>query len=74
MAYEVRSTTSFMQRDVSAFVLAHKVPQAQPQMIVAQGGGGNRNAKNLPMGPEGREWSNGLCSCCDTPGTCEHDT
>ncbi|KAH6908820.1 PLAC8 family-domain-containing protein [Coprinopsis sp. MPI-PUGE-AT-0042] len=37
-------------------------------MIVVPGGG-NRNAKNLPMGPDGREWSNGLCSCCDTPGT-----
>ena len=30
--------------------------------------GGNRNAKNLTIGPEGREWSNGLCSCFDTPG------
>jgi hypothetical protein len=33
--------------------------------------GGNRNAKNLPVGPEGREWSNGLCSCFDLPGTCK---
>lgn len=32
--------------------------------------GGNRNSKNLPVTAEGREWSNGLCSCCDEPGTC----
>ncbi|EAU82184.2 hypothetical protein CC1G_11374 [Coprinopsis cinerea okayama7 len=44
--------------------------QPQPQMVVQQGGGGNRNVKNLPLGPDGREWSNGLCSCCDEPGTC----
>ncbi|KAF8808549.1 hypothetical protein BYT27DRAFT_7096379 [Phlegmacium glaucopus] len=24
----------------------------------------NRNMKNLPMGPNGREWSNDLSSCC----------
>ncbi|KAG2003028.1 hypothetical protein CC2G_003661 [Coprinopsis cinerea AmutBmut pab1-1] len=45
--------------------------QAQPQMVVQQGGaGGNRNARNLPVGPDGREWSNGLFSCCNKPGTC----
>ncbi|KAH6908821.1 PLAC8 family-domain-containing protein [Coprinopsis sp. MPI-PUGE-AT-0042] len=43
--------------------------EAKPQMTVAQGGGGNRNVNNVPVGPEGREWSNGLFSCCDTPGT-----
>ncbi|EKM76902.1 hypothetical protein AGABI1DRAFT_44341 [Agaricus bisporus var. burnettii JB137-S8] len=32
--------------------------------------GGNRNAKNQPMGPDGREWSNGICDCCNEPGTC----
>ncbi|TEB31044.1 PLAC8-domain-containing protein [Coprinellus micaceus] len=41
-------------------------PQA-PMMVQS---GGNRNAKNLPVTAEGREWSNGLCSCCDEPGTC----
>ncbi|THU79572.1 PLAC8-domain-containing protein [Dendrothele bispora CBS 962.96] len=27
--------------------------------------GGNRNAKNMPMTPDGqRDWSNGICDCC----------
>ncbi|KDQ22151.1 hypothetical protein PLEOSDRAFT_1050150 [Pleurotus ostreatus PC15] len=39
-------------------------------MMVAPGGGGNRNAKNLPMDADGREWSNGLCDCCSDAGTC----
>lgn len=43
-------------------------PQPTPGMVI--GGGGNRNAKNMPMGADGREWSNGLCDCCDAPGTC----
>lgn len=43
-----------------------------PAMTI--GGGGNRNAKNLPMGPEGREWSNGLCDCCNEPGTCQSNS
>ncbi|KAJ3565399.1 hypothetical protein NP233_g7661 [Leucocoprinus birnbaumii] len=43
-------------------------PQATPGMMI--GGGGNRNAKNLPMDADGRDWSNGLCDCCDAPGTC----
>ncbi|KAF4581729.1 hypothetical protein EYR40_002745 [Pleurotus pulmonarius] len=45
-------------------------PQAMPGMIVAPGGGGNRNAKNLPMDADGREWSHGLCDCCADVGTC----
>lgn len=40
-------------------------------MRVVPGGGGNRNAKNLPEGKDGREWSHGLCGCCDEPGTCK---
>jgi hypothetical protein len=27
------------------------------------GGGGNRNANHLPVGPNGRPWSYGLCNC-----------
>ena len=42
-------------------------PQAVPAMTVASG---NRNAKNIPVGPEGREWSYGLFDCFATPGTC----
>jgi hypothetical protein len=45
-------------------------PMAQPGMSI-RGGGGNRNVKNLPMGPNGREWSHGLFSCCDKPSTCQ---
>ncbi|KDQ22150.1 hypothetical protein PLEOSDRAFT_1086889 [Pleurotus ostreatus PC15] len=41
-----------------------------PAMVVVPGGGGNRNAKNLPMDPDGREWSHGLCDCCSDVGTC----
>ncbi|KIM38033.1 hypothetical protein M413DRAFT_448072 [Hebeloma cylindrosporum] len=41
-------------------------PGAQPAMVAA----GNRNVKNLPVGADGREWSNGLCGCCDDAGTC----
>ncbi|KAF9456953.1 PLAC8 family-domain-containing protein [Collybia nuda] len=37
-------------------------------MMVAPGG--NRNAKNMPVDAEGREWSNGLCDCCGDAGTC----
>ncbi|TFK33668.1 PLAC8 family-domain-containing protein [Crucibulum laeve] len=39
-------------------------------MMVAPGGGGNRNAKNLPVEADGREWSSGLFDCCDDMGTC----
>jgi len=42
-------------------------PQATMAMTV---GGGNRNAKNLPMDAAGREWSNDLFDCCNEPGTC----
>ncbi|TFK23010.1 PLAC8-domain-containing protein [Coprinopsis marcescibilis] len=44
--------------------------KAQPQMVIVQGGGGNRNAKNLPVTAGGRDWSHGLCDCCSAPGTC----
>ncbi|KXN84006.1 Cell number regulator 11 [Leucoagaricus sp. SymC.cos] len=43
-------------------------PQATPGMTI--GGGGNRNAMDLPMDADGRDWSNGLCDCCNEPGTC----
>jgi len=33
-------------------------PQPIPPMTVA----GNRNAKNVPVGPDGRDWSHGLCN------------
>jgi len=41
-------------------------PQPIPVMTVA----GNRNVKDLPVGPDGREWSNGLCSKSGSWGTC----
>ena len=41
-------------------------PGAQPAMVAA----GNRNVKNLPVGADGRNWSNGLCGCCGDAGTC----
>ena len=41
-------------------------PGAQPAMVAA----GNRNVKNLPVGADGRDWSNGLCGCCGDAGTC----
>ena len=46
----------------------HQQPGAIPAMTV---GGGNRNAKNLPLDKDGREWSNGLCGCFDDCGTCK---
>ncbi|EDR06888.1 uncharacterized protein LACBIDRAFT_236218 [Laccaria bicolor S238N-H82] len=39
-------------------------------MVVAPGGGGNRNAKNIPVAADGREWSHGLCDCFGDCGTC----
>lgn len=45
-----------------------KQPMPTPMMTVAAG---NRNAKNMPVGPDGREWSEGLCDCFGAPGTCE---
>ncbi|KAF9524337.1 PLAC8-domain-containing protein [Crepidotus variabilis] len=41
--------------------------QANPGMSVA---GGNRNVKNIPIGADGRDWSNGFCGCLSEPGTC----
>lgn len=41
------------------------------QGMSVMGGGGNKNAKNLPVGADGREWSYGLCSCCSDAGTCK---
>ncbi|KAF9035061.1 PLAC8-domain-containing protein [Hymenopellis radicata] len=43
-------------------------PMATQPMTV--GMGGNRNAKNKPMKDDGREWSNGICSCSGNCGTC----
>jgi len=47
-------------------------PTGVPQMVIIQGGaGGNRNALNRPFNSIGkREWTFGLCQCCDTCGTC----
>ncbi|KAF8877645.1 hypothetical protein CPB84DRAFT_1828762 [Gymnopilus junonius] len=45
-------------------------PSATHGMVVAPGGGGNRNAKNMPVDADGREWSNGMCSCMSECGTC----
>ncbi|GLB38922.1 putative PLAC8 family protein [Lyophyllum shimeji] len=42
-------------------------PMATPGMMAV---GGNRNAKNLPMTAEGRDWSNGLFDCCNDASTC----
>jgi Cys-rich protein (TIGR01571 family) len=51
-----------------------RVYQQQPTgthgMVVAPGGGGNRNAKNMPVDADGREWSHGLCGCMSACGTC----
>ncbi|KAL4260596.1 hypothetical protein AB1N83_008272 [Pleurotus pulmonarius] len=49
---------------------AYHQPQAMPGMVVTPGGGGNRNAKNLPMDTDGREWSHGLFDCFSDIGTC----
>lgn len=48
------------------------VIQQQPVATAAMtaGPGGNRNVKNLPFDADGRAWSNGLCDCCNEPGTC----
>ncbi|KAJ8095556.1 hypothetical protein PM082_023085 [Marasmius tenuissimus] len=41
-------------------------PGYTPQMTI-----GNRNAKNVPVGPDGkRDWSVGLCGCGDEDGGC----
>ncbi|KAF9041543.1 PLAC8 family-domain-containing protein [Panaeolus papilionaceus] len=39
-------------------------------MVVVPGGGGNRNAMNIPVDDDGRKWSHGLCGCCGSCGTC----
>ncbi|PPR07497.1 hypothetical protein CVT26_013466 [Gymnopilus dilepis] len=43
-------------------------PTPNPGMTVG-GGGGNRNVKNLPVGADGREWSEGLLDCFGDCGT-----
>ena len=43
-------------------------PVANPGMTV---GGGNRNAKNLPVDADGRDYSHGLFECLDEPITCK---
>jgi hypothetical protein len=45
-------------------------PSATNGMVVAPGGGGNRNAKNMPVDADGREWSHGLFGCMSACGTC----
>jgi hypothetical protein len=51
-----------------------RVYQQQPGaingMVVAPGGGGNRNAMNMPVDADGREWSHGLFGCMSACGTC----
>ncbi|KAL4255061.1 hypothetical protein AB1N83_013312 [Pleurotus pulmonarius] len=44
-------------------------PQPMPAMMLVPIGG-NRNANNLPMDPDGREWSHGLCDWGSDVGTC----
>jgi len=57
------------------FIMSARVYQQQPGatngMVVAPGGGGNRNAKNMPVDADGREWSHGLCGCFSACGTCK---
>jgi len=45
-------------------------PTATMGMVVAPGGG-NRNGKALPVGPDGRDWSHDFCGCFNDCGTCE---
>ncbi|KAJ7595362.1 PLAC8-domain-containing protein [Mycena floridula] len=43
-------------------------PRPVPGMTV---GNVNRlNVKNVPVHHGERDWSNGVCDCCDAPGTC----
>ncbi|KAF4564008.1 hypothetical protein EYR36_003257 [Pleurotus pulmonarius] len=44
-------------------------PQPMPNMMVVPRGG-NRNVNNLPMDPDGRQWSYGLCEWGSDFGTC----
>ncbi|KAF8996340.1 PLAC8 family-domain-containing protein [Cyathus striatus] len=45
-----------------------KQPQPVQPMSIE---GGNKNAKNLPVGPDGkRDWSFGLFGCCGDMGAC----
>ena len=47
-------------------------PNSQPEMAVSPGGaGGNRNAKDMPIGPEGREWTFKLLDCSGQGRACE---
>ncbi|PPQ68738.1 hypothetical protein CVT24_007565 [Panaeolus cyanescens] len=45
-------------------------PVASGGMVIAPGGGGDRNAKNLPADDNGRAWSHGLCGCFESCETC----
>ena len=59
----VCSLSSLIDRRVILGVFS----QGTPQMSV----GGNRNAKNCPVGPDGRrEWSFGLFDCFSRFGLC----
>jgi hypothetical protein len=44
-------------------------PAAKAPMVASPGGpGGNKNAKDIAIGPDGvREWSSGLFDCFDDP-------
>lgn len=54
--------------------MSGRVYSAQPLptggMVVAPGGGGNRNAMNMPVDADGRDWSHGKCGCMSDCSTC----
>ncbi|KAF8198523.1 PLAC8 family-domain-containing protein [Pholiota molesta] len=39
-------------------------------MVVVPGGGGNRNAMNMPVDADGRDWSHDKCGCMSDCSTC----
>ncbi|KAH8829444.1 PLAC8 family-domain-containing protein [Flagelloscypha sp. PMI_526] len=49
-------------------VVQTQQPQATPTMTLTAGG--SRNAKNLAIQSDGREWTYGLFDCCDDGSTC----
>jgi hypothetical protein len=61
----IHSVTQYQDKQYTQYI---QQPQAMPVMSISAGG--NRNAKNMPMDADGRDWSNGLCDCCNEPGTC----
>ncbi|KAN0139505.1 PLAC8 family domain containing protein [Lactarius tabidus] len=48
---------------------------SQPQATAPMGAGGNKNALNRAVGPDGqRDWSHGLFDCTEDCGLCFHAT